>query len=151
MRFTRVPSWTSVSLKATPPPQSVRVSLVRPFGDHPVGMLVAPPAPRDRGHARPQPAAMRTGSSTEERSLNTSARSPSASPRHRGVGGVELDERGALGRPVLGQVRVAGVEEARVVLGCHQLQREAPDRAGSPSADGTYVGSAGSPITPDCR
>ena len=68
---------------------------------------------------------IRTGSSTLARSLNTRAQVAVGEAAGRGVGGVELDERAALGRAVLGQLRVAGVEEAGVVLGRQQLQREA--------------------------
>src|SRR5262245_52567180 len=85
-------------------------------GDLAVGMLVTPPPVRDRRHPWPQPA------TDLDRQLE--ARPPvehagavalDKAPRL-GVGGVELDERAALGRAVLRQVRVAGVEEPRVVL-----------------------------------
>ena len=72
---------------------------------------------------------MRTGSSSVARSLNTRSAVALGEAAAGGVGGIELDERTALGGPVLGQVRVAGVEEAGVVLRRHQLQREARGRA----------------------
>ena len=137
----------SVSLNATPPPQSVSVSLVRLLATLPSGCWW-----RHQPHgiaARPgrRRAEMRTGSSSVARSLNTRAQSPSAQAARGGVGGIELDERAALGGPVLGQVRVAGVEEARVVLGGHQLEREARRVRAARALRRTAmnVGSAGCP------
>ena len=55
-----------------------------------------------------------------------------------GVGGVELDERATLGGAVLGELRVARVEEPRVVLRRQQLQRVT--RASSSVAAGALAG-----------
>ena len=74
-------------------------------------------------------------------------------PRLCGVGGAELDERPALERAVVGQVRVAAVEEAGVVLRCQQLQRVARGQlvARGPRRAATKVGSAGWPIAASAR
>ena len=119
--------WTSVSLKATPPPQSVSVSLVRLLATLPSGCWW-----RHQPHgiaARPgrKRVEIRTGNSSVARSLNTRAQSPSASPRAAASAASSSTNGAALGGPVLGEVRVARVQEARVVLRCHELQRETGD------------------------
>ena len=99
-----------------------------------VGVLARPPAERDHDDAGPHAVADahrhgHAGAVVEHHGLVAVGEAAG-----RGVGGVELDERRALGRAVLGQRRVAGVEEAAVVLGRHQLQRVA-----SPASVGVAV------------
>ena len=94
-------------------------------GDLAVGVRGAPPAERDR---RRRPARSRslilTGTSTEARSFQTTARSPSARPRRAASAASSSTNGPPSAGPCLGRCGVARVQEAAVVLRCEQLQRD---------------------------
>src|SRR6476659_1796611 len=90
-------------------------------GHHRVGMVPVPPSPRNGDQAGPDPIGdpgryLDRGAVVEDpRVLAVD------DAAFGGVVGAHLEERAGLAAAVAGQVRVGAVEEAVVVLGCHQL------------------------------
>ena len=113
---------TRVSKKATPPPQSVSVSLVKALAARPSGCCVAHQPHGIGDDTGADSFADADGEHDGGAVIEDFGGVTLGEATGCGIGGGDLDERCALGGTVLGKRRVARIEEAGVMLGGDELE-----------------------------